>query len=431
MTFTPPPRLRLPSPLQTFSLARDPLRFLVAAQQRHGDCFLARIWPVGELLFVADPSQAERFLLDDQRYHAGMATRVVLPILGTHSILTLDGEAHRQRRQRLLPLFSARALEGHADWLAALAAAEVAQWRDGPLRALPRMRRLAFRVACRLVLGVEDTATVAALEKRMRGLVGGPAALASWSSSRIVSAPYLHRRAALDELLLDVIKTRPKRTRDTALDLLLDDPSLREPSALLEELRALLIVGHETSACAMAWALERLAWHPQIAERLHDQLADDDERYLDAVVRESLRTRPPVIDAVRTATDETEICGHSVPAGTILVAALLLIHRQPDTYPDPDAFDPERFLETSPATAAYIPFGAGKRRCLGAPLATREIATVIREAVEHAVIRPRRDRPERQRLLGTAVAPARGAELLIECRARPLALRQPPMRDER
>jgi cytochrome P450 len=127
-----------------------------------------------------------------------------------------------------------------------------------------------------------------------------------------------------------------------------------------------------------------------------------------------------VIDAVRTATDETEICGHSVAAGTILVAALLLIHCQPDTYPDPDAFDPERFLETSPATTAYIPFGAGKRRCLGAPLATREIATVIREAVGHAVIRPGRERPEQGRLLGTAVAPYRGAELLIERRARGL-----------
>jgi cytochrome P450 len=418
VTFTPPPRLRLPSPLQTFALARDPLRFLVAAQQRHGDCFLAHIWPVGELLFVADPSQAERFLLDDQRYHAGMATRVVLPILGTHSLPTLDGDAHRQRRQRLLPLFSARALDEQAEWLAALAAAELAQWRDGPLRALPRTRRLAFRVACRLVLGIEDTSTVVALEQTMRRLVGGPAALASWSSSRIVSAPYVQRRAALDRHLLDVIETRPKPTRDTALDLLLDDPSLREPSALLEELRALLIVGHETSACAMAWALERLAWHPDVADRLRAALDNGDERYLDAVVRESLRTRPPVIDAVRTATEDTEICGHEVPAGTILVAALLLIHRRPDMYPDPDGFFPERFLERSPPPASYIPFGAGKRRCLGAPLATREVATLIREAVEHTVIRPQRKRPEPGRLLGTAVAPARGAELIIKRRAR-------------
>lgn len=418
MTLTPPPRLRLPSPLQTLALARDPLRFLVATQQRHGDCFLARIWPVGELLFVADPSQAERFLLDDQRFHAGLATRVVLPILGTNSLPTLDGDAHQRRRQRLLPLFSARALDERAEWLAALAAAEVAQWRDGPLRALPRMRQLAFRVACRLVLGVEDTVTVLAFENRMRALVGGPAALASWSSSHILSASYTRRRTALDELMLDLIKNRRNASHTTALDLLLDDPSLRERSALLEELRTLLIIGHETSGCAMAWALERLAWHPQIAERLHDKIVFGDESYLDAVVRETLRTRPPVIDAVRTATEDTEICGHSVPAGTTLVAALLLIHRRPDTYPDPGSFDPERFLDTSPAPAAYIPFGVGKRRCLGAPLATREITTLIREAVEHTVIRPQRDRPEQGRLLGTAVAPAQGAELLIKRRTR-------------
>ena len=159
---------------------------------------------------------------------------------------------------------------------------------------------------------------------------------------------------------------------------------------LRDELITLLTAGHETSATALAWSVERLLRNPQVLGRLQSDLGDDD--YIEAVVKETLRVRPVVIDVARIAKRDLEIGGRRIPAGTIVVPAIALVQLRPDLYPEPRAFRPERFLgEEQPPAYSWIPFGGGVRRCIGAAFAQLEIKTVLRTVLASA--RPERARP--------------------------------------
>jgi cytochrome P450 len=170
----------------------------------------------------------------------------------------------------------------------------------------------------------------------------------------------------------------------------------------------LLIAGHETTATGLAWAFERLSRTPAANRRFAG-----DPGYVDAVVQETLRTRPPVIDAVRTAVADTTLGGRSVPAGTLVSAMFCLTHRRADLWEEPLAFRPERFLAGRPAPYAYTPFGGGVRRCLGAALATLEMRTVLEVARDHVRLAPAPGREERMRLSGVTLIPARGGAVVL------------------
>ncbi len=146
-----------------------------------------------------------------------------------------------------------------------------------------------------------------------------------------------------------------------------------------------------------------------------ERLRDLDDAYVDAVASEVLRTRPPVLDAVRLATDALELAdGCRIAAGTVVMAAPLLVHRRPDLYPEPDSFRPERFLDGKPPPNAHIPFGGGERRCLGAQLALLELKALLRALARQLRVAPATASPERAKLVGTAVAPAGGATIVAE-----------------
>ena len=146
----------------------------------------------------------------------------------------------------------------------------------------------------------------------------------------------------------------------------------------------LLAAGHETTATALAWALERLARHPETD--LHD------DAHIDAAVKEVLRTRPVLSITARRVLQPYEIGGHTLPAGVYVAPCLYLAHRRADAWPDPTRFDPRRFLNGAPEPFSFVPFGGGTRRCLGAAFATLELREVLRAVT--AALHPRPDRPE-------------------------------------
>jgi len=399
----PGPRRR--GPLQTSRLWRDPVGFLASCRSRFGDAFHLRLWPIGDLVVISSPELITELIVtpnDDLR--CGEATRRVLPILGEQALPCLDGDEHSARRRTLLPVFGGRRLDAHADRVEAAIAAELARWPQAePLRALPRLRSLALALAGEIVLGAKPPQ----LEERLQRYVAGRAAIAGWfprlQPARLVLE---RRRRELDELLLELVRRPPPG--EHALSALL--ASGLEPELVAEELRALLLVAHESTACALAWTLERLAHHPHVLERLRD----GEETYLDGVAREVLRARPPVLDAVRLASRPVALPdGRTIPAGTIVMATPLLLHHRADLYPDPAAFRPERFLAGKPPEGTDIAFGGGERRCLGAQLATLEIKTLLRVLADRYAVLPAAAAPERARLLGTAVAPARGARVIV------------------
>ncbi len=176
-----------------------------------------------------------------------------------------------------------------------------------------------------------------------------------------------------------------------------------------DQLVALLVGGHDSSAASLAWAFERLARHPEAQARL----AEDDPAYLDAVVKEVLRVRPALTIAPRKLLEPARIGGHMVPAGVQVAACLWLALRREDLWPAASAFRPERWLEQPPPNGrSWITFGGGVRRCSGAPFAEMEMREVLRAAAT-LKIRPVRREGERARRSMLVVVPDRGAEVLV------------------
>jgi cytochrome P450 family 135 len=177
----------------------------------------------------------------------------------------------------------------------------------------------------------------------------------------------------------------------------------------------MLAAGHETTATALAFAFDLLLRHPAVLARLRDELAADaDDAYLNAVVTESLRLRPVIDAAERTLTQPRVIGGHELPAGIRVYPAIVLVQRREDLYPQADKFRPERFLDEGAESYAWIPFGGGIRRCIGAALAQAEMAEVIRTVLSRVELRAMRPQPESVVMRGITLAPQHGTPVEIE-----------------
>jgi cytochrome P450 len=345
-------------------------------------------------------------------YLAGAANRRILPVLPENSVLTLDGEPHRQRRRELAPMFHGDALETIAPVIRELATREVERWPLGRRFAvLPRMRSLALSVAVRLILGIADPACTNQIERHLHeGL--RPYAMLS-EISTLARLGRLSPRAAADRGrrafalgLAEVVRSRGADPRDEA-----SVPAPLGP----DEVFALLLAAHETTATALAWAIELLARAPHAADAVARELPGSQRPSLDAVIWESLRLRPPLVDIVRQANTPARLAGWSVPAGALLLIPPPLIHREAAAE-EGVAFEVARLQGSRPDPRTWLPFGGGDRRCLGASLATLELREILPQIIERFELTPARSEPERPRLYGTALVPDRGACVVLSPR---------------
>jgi cytochrome P450 family 135 len=403
--------------------------------RRYGDMFTLKIANEGTWVFLTDPAAVKQVFTGDPRLlHAGEANVVLLPVLGSHSVLLLDEDAHMAQRKLMLPSFHGKRMRGYEQTMAEVAAREIERWPAGePLSAWPTMQAITLEVIMRTVFGVTESARLHRLGDVLRGSLSWAtdprrlARLAALGPRRVAEQGTLKRALQpTDDLIFEEIRSRREapdlEQRDDVLSLLLqarhDDGSGMSDQELRDELMTLLVAGHETSATALAWALEALARHPSALNRLRDEIdAGDEDTYLDAVVQETLRLRPVIALVLRRLTEPMEIGGRLLPAGVTVAPCIYLLHRRPDLYDEPRAFRPERFLEQPPGTYTWIPFGGGVRRCLGASFAQFEIKVVLRELVARLDIRPARSRPERRVRRAIVFAPERGGELVVERRA--------------
>ena len=402
--------------------------------RRYGDMFTLKIANEGTWVFVSDPEAVKQIFTGDPRLlHAGEANVVLLPVLGSHSVLLLDEDAHMAQRKLMLPSFHGGRMRGYEHTMAEVAAREIERWPVGErVSAWPTMQAITLEVIMRTVFGVTDSARLRRLGEVLRSSLSWAAdprrmaRLALLGPRRIAERGTLRRALQpTDDLIFEEIRFRRDAPdldeRDDVLSLLLqarhDDGSGMSDHELRDELMTLLVAGHETSATALAWALEALARHPAVLTRLREEVDAGDDTYLDAVVQEILRLRPVIALVLRRLTEPMEIGGRLLPAGVTVAPCIYLLHRRPDVYPDPRAFRPERFLERPPGTYTWIPFGGGVRRCLGASFAQFEIKVVLRELVSRLDISPARPHPERRVRRAIVFAPERGGELVVERRA--------------
>jgi cytochrome P450 len=278
----------------------------------------------------------------------------------------------------------------------------------------------------RAVLGVEDPERRARLAGPLRRQLDMIASrrqvlmLALMNGRTGPRSPWTRLAAArrdADALIYDEIRRRraDPEDRDDIFSLLLaarDENGERlSDHELRDELMTLLMAGHETTATALAWTLERVVRHPEVLARLR---AEPDGDYLDAVIKETLRLRPVVPAVARALQVPMEFGGWRLPAGVHIAPSIYLLHRRPDIYPQPTTFRPERFLDKPPGTYEWIPFGGGTRRCLGASFALFEMNTVLATVLRDVTLQPARGLGEGVVRRAITFAPARGGRIAVQ-----------------
>jgi cytochrome P450 family 135 len=436
-----PPGPSRPSVLNAIRFARDPIAYIRSFYGRHGPIAKSRFPGIGLMIYVADPELVKQvFTGDSSVFHAGEANATVLePAVGLNSLLTLDDEPHMRHRKLLLPPFHGDNVRRWGDTIREITERDMETWPVGkPFMLRAHTQRITLDVILRAVFGVRDDERF----KRARVLVDRFARrahpivlyrfarhdLGPWSPwSRFKRA-----RAALDEFLYEEIAMRREETdvaeRDDVLSLLLqatdEDGRPMTDRELRDELVTVIGAGHETTATGLAWAFERLLRNPAALERLERSLPDGDD-YLEATIKETLRVRPVITDAARRVTREIELAGYRIPAGALLMPAIAALHYREDIYPEPEEFRPERFLEGAPESYAWIPFGGGIRRCIGASFAQFEMRVVIRAILERAQLQAADPAPESPRVRNITSAPAHGCRVILERPLRPRPVEAP------
>lgn len=434
-----PPGPRLPRMLQTALVWRLPRPFLDRCHRRFGDAFTIDTVGMGPLVYLADPADIRAvFAGDPAVFHAGEANSVARGIVGESSVLLLDEDHHRDRRRLLSPPFHRDAVRAQAGLMARVAAAEIDRWPVGrPFPVAPRMSAIALEIILRIVIGADDERAVAALRRALPAFAE-PGLLTTLSlvdpelMRRRPWAGLRRRRALADRLLYTEIartRTDPDLARRTDVLAMLvrgtgpsvsDDEMADEEMAddeLRDQLVTLLMAGHETTATMLSWALERLVRHPDVLRRAV-AAADDDggDAYLDAVIRETLRVRPVLSQVARTLTRETELAGHRLPAGTIVLPAIRLVQLAERHHPDATRFDPQRWVGAAPSPATWFPYGGGGRRCLGATFAHVEMRVVLREVLRRVELASTARPGERRRAKTLTLVPHRGGRIVVRAR---------------
>jgi cytochrome P450 len=392
-----PPGPRTPSLVTSARFAHRPLDRLRAWRERYGDAFTVRFTGFGTGVYVSDPQAIRELLTGDQSdLLAGEANSFLTPVLGPNSVLVLDGPRHLRQRKLLLPPFQGGRVAEFRRIIREAAEREVDRWQPGETLALrARMRALTFDVICQAVFGVTEPARVERLRDALCSLLETSSAamllpgmqrdLGAWSpGGRLV-----RRRRRADALLDEEIGRRRVAAdldeRGDVLSLLLrardEDGAPLTDAELRDELITMLAAGHETTATALAFTFDLLLHRPDALAPVRDAVAAGDDAYLDATAKETLRLRPVLDASERTLTKPRTVAGWDLEPGTVVYPAIALVHHRPDLYPEPDAFRPERFLDEGAESYAWLPFGGGIRRCIGAALAQAELVEVLRVVV--------------------------------------------------
>jgi cytochrome P450 family 135 len=425
-----PPGPPLPKPIQTAIWSRQARRLLYACQDRYGDMFTIRVAYEGTWVMLADPEAIKQVFTGDPKvFHAGEGNQILATVLGRNSVLVLDEKPHMRQRKLLLPPFHGGRMQGYEQTMSEIAEQEIASWPTGaPYKLRPRMQAMTLEIILQTVFGVRDGERMGELRTTLREFLDIttnpqfllPLLLVGPDRIRRLG-PFRRRMDRVDALIYREIAER-RRTgdveqRDDVLSMLVaarhEDGSPMSDEEMRDELLTLLVAGHETTATSLSWAVERLVRHPEKLERLRAEVNDGRDEYLTATIQETLRLRPVISIVLRKLTEPVEIGGYELPAGISVAPCVYLAHRNPEVYPEPERFLPERFLENPPGTYTWIPFGGGVRRCLGAAFAQFEMAVVLRELVRRHQISPANPRPERVFRRAITETPRHDAEVVL------------------
>jgi cytochrome P450 family 135 len=426
-----PPGPRMPSALQAVGWAKRPYPFMKHCQERYGDLFTLRILHSGTWVFLCDPEDVKKVLTAPKdSLGMALANPLLLPVLGPRSVMLMEEPAHMNRRRMMLPPFHGKRMGADAEMMAEVTREQVRRWPVGkPFELWPHMQAITQEVIMRSVFGPDEAHRLGRLRTLLhrltqalnepgrlsRAAAFGPRWLARNGGFRAAMAPV--EAALLEEV--DRRRRAGENGRKDIVSILIDaryeDGSPLSEGDLRDELMTLLTDGPTSSS--LAWVFERLLRHPEKLARLQEEvLADEEDTYMDAVVKETLRLCPPVPVVVRRLLVPMALGGYELPAGTVVAPCVYLIHRNEEIYQHPRHFLPERFLEEPPGTYTWIPFGGGTRRCLAASYAEMEMKRVLRTVLSEVDLRPVDSDSERARRSAISFSPDKRGRVVAEPR---------------
>jgi cytochrome P450 len=433
-----PPELPRSPLWQTLAWSFRPLAFMAENRARNGKAFSVRFLGFERpMVMISDPAAVKALYTERRNGLPPGRSFQLEPVLGSRSVLLLTGEEHIARRRLMLPAFHGERMRSYEGVVGEVVTAEIDSWqlgREFPIHA--RMQAVTLEVILRAVFGVTEGPRLDRLRTLLRDLLvetGSTAmvlrALVARRRGRDPFAAVRERLTQVDEALFAEIaehRLRPDlEERDDILSMLMtarfEDGSEMDDKELRDQLMTLLLAGHETTATALAWTFDLLLRHPAAHGRLRDSLAAGEDGYLKATIAESLRLRPVVPLAGRRLVEDLVTDDLELPAGTDVTPAIWLTHTDPDLYPEPLAFRPERFLDAQPETYAWIPYGGGIRRCLGAAFAEFEMRIVLREVLTRCELRKADPRPEHTGRRNITFSPRAGTPVVVESRGPALA----------
>lgn len=382
----------------TWQLLRDPYGMWTPIAAKYGKTFHLRAWN-GDIVCTADPAVLRDLFRATTEEVRPFAVEGLVPLIGANSVLFLWGAPHKAARRLLTPPFHGARMRAYTARMRDIAIRNSSGW-GGEITALDEMLSISLEVIARAVFGVDDEGRVRQITATVRDLVRNlrPELLFVPPLLKLPVGPgarFLATKASFDAQLSEAIRDRRAGERgDDVLSMLIDSTHEDGTPATDEEIRdqlvTLLFAGHETTQIAMAWMLYHLAGHPDALARLEakvdgwDGASDslDQLPWLDAVVQETLRLHAIVPDFVRTLVVDLQLGPYALPAGTNVAMLSSLLHADPELYPEPHAFRPERHLDRKFKPNELIPFGGGVRRCIGAALATWEMKVVVATLVQ-------------------------------------------------
>lgn len=429
-----PPEPKSSPLVQTLKWSFRPLPFMQECREKLGDSFSVKFLSFERpMVMISDPA-AIKALYTEREHGLPPGREVVLtPIVGPRSVLVIEGKDHLAHRKLMLPPFHGERMRSYEPVVREIVDAEIDSWRLGEEFAIhPRMQAVTLEVILRVVFGVAEGPRLERLRVVLTKVLEETASpftqLIGLASRRFGGrgpwASFEGQLRAVDELLYAEIAERRAggefEQREDILSLLMqarfEDGEPMGDSDLRDQLMTLLLAGHETTATALAWTFDLLLRHPRELAHLRDSLEAGEDEYLRAVISESLRLRPVVPLAGRRLGTDLVADGLELPAGTDVTPAIWLAHTRADVYPEPFAFRPERFLESPPDTYAWIPFGGGIRRCLGAAFAEFEMRIALREVLTRCELRKASPAPEKVGRRNITLSPRGGTPVIVTAR---------------
>lgn len=382
----------------TMKLIRNPREALQGWVRDYGDPFFLKALN-GSVVVTGRPDLIRTIHGQDPSLYTTFATQTIGPLMGDESIFVMDGETHRQERKRLTPLFQGDRLKAYGPLMQETAIAQMESRGDWQrVSTLDLMTDISLEIIVRAIFGGDRPERVQQMMTASRKVVARAHPLLFFSRRAHVSfwgwSPLDRWHAARKDLtaLFDQVIEASDNDPERA-DILSQLSRQYRPAEseshrtrIHAQLMTLLFAGHETTALTLTWAIYHLHRHPQVLQRLREELDQRDARtpeslatapYLKAVIQETLRVHPIVTETLRKLKEPMELGEYCLPAGMGLAIATVLAHYQEATWEDPEQFRPERFLDRDYSPFVYMPYGGGHRRCLGASFANYEMAMVL------------------------------------------------------